>query len=93
MLEELLIEHRGKRYVGHVRAAPGRPLMASFPAYHWHFAHRDHLVAEFPATPLDTPDAVRARLVRILARIEASGDGQSERRLAGRHAVRRQRDG
>lgn len=70
MLDELVIEDSGRRYVGHVWVAPAQPLVAPRLALQWRFAHCGHLVAEFPATPLDTADEVRARLLRILARIE-----------------------
>ena len=70
MLDELVVEDGGQRYVGHVWGGVGRPLMASQPSLRWSFAHQGHLVAEFPATALDTPEAVKARLLRIMARIQ-----------------------
>ena len=70
MLEDLIVEDRGKRYVGHVWAPPERPLMAGQLSLRWCFAHRGQVVAEFPATVLDTPETVSARLRSIMARIQ-----------------------
>jgi hypothetical protein len=70
MLDELLVEVDGRRYVGHVWLTPGAEL-ARRPAQYWRFAHRGRVVAEFPATTLDTPASVRERFLGVLARIEA----------------------
>ena len=70
MLDELLIDVEGQRYVGHVWVAPGAALAPHAPQY-WRFALHGALVAEFPATTLDTPAAVRERFLTILGRVEA----------------------
>jgi len=68
MVEELLVEEGGQRYIGRVYAALERPLMNSQPL-RWCFSHRGHFVAEFPAIPTDTPEVVKSRLLRVLARM------------------------
>jgi hypothetical protein len=72
LLDELVVEDDGKRYVGHVWSGLAQPLMASQPAMRWYFAHHGHVIAEFPATVLDTPAAVKARLLTMMARNQPS---------------------
>jgi hypothetical protein len=69
MLDELVLEISGRRYVGHVWAEPGPPRLDRRITLRWHFSRWGHLVAEFPATELDTPTTVRARLVAQLSRM------------------------
>ena len=52
MLDGLLIDDEGRRYVGHVWVEPTALGRHSY--LRWRFAHRGHFVAEFPATPFDT---------------------------------------
>jgi hypothetical protein len=68
MLDELIVEEDGRRYIGHVWAAPGG--LGRTAPLRWRFARRGKLTAEFPATPFDTPEAVRTRFLAALRRIE-----------------------
>jgi hypothetical protein len=68
MLEELLVNEGGQRYIGRVYAGLERPLMNGQPL-RWCFSERGHFVAEFPAIPTDTPEEVKSRLLRALARM------------------------
>ncbi|HEX3274669.1 MAG TPA: hypothetical protein VHR43_07430 [Gemmatimonadales bacterium] len=70
MLDELRVESQGKLYVGHVWAGAG-PTSLTSPLVRWCFAHHGHIVAEFPATALDTPETVKARLLSMLGRRQA----------------------
>jgi hypothetical protein len=79
MLDELLVETDGKRYLGHVWLTPGAALAPRPPQY-WRFAHQGRVVAEFPATTLDTPATVRERFLSVLARVEALEAGKHHRR-------------
>jgi hypothetical protein len=70
MLDELLVEVEGELYLGQLWLGAEARLSQRPPQY-WQFAHRGHVVAEFPATILDTPASVRERFLGILARVEA----------------------
>ena len=70
MLDELLVEVEGKRYLGHVRPSPWPDLARRAPHY-WRFAHRGRVIAKFPATTVDTPASVKDRFLSVLARVEA----------------------
>jgi hypothetical protein len=72
MLDELLIDDNGTRYIGHVwveQEGLGRGLRLR-----WRFAHRGNFVAEFPATAFDTSQTVRARLIEIVRRMSARAE-------------------
>jgi hypothetical protein len=69
MLEELIVDEDGRRYIGHVWAAPGG--FGRTAPLRWRFARGGQLMAEFPATPCDTPEAIRLRLLAMLRRTEA----------------------
>jgi hypothetical protein len=71
MLDEIILDIEDRRYVGHVYADPGPPLSSTWHSLHWHFSSRGQFVAEFPALPTDTPDAVRCRLCAALERVAA----------------------
>lgn len=69
MLDELIVDEDGQRYVGHVWAGlDGR--FGAIPL-RWCFARRGRVIAEFPATPFDTPAIVRDRFLSALQRIKA----------------------
>jgi hypothetical protein len=70
MLDELLVEVEGKRYLGHVGLSPW-PALARRQPHYWQFAHRGRVIAEFPATTADTPASVKDRFLSVLARVEA----------------------
>jgi hypothetical protein len=70
MLDELLVEVEGNRYLGHVWSSPWPDLARRAPRY-WQFAHRGRVIAEFPATTVDTPASVKDRFLNVLARVEA----------------------
>lgn len=68
MLNELVVEEDGQRYIGRVYAGVERPLLAGQPL-RWCFSHRGHFVAEFPSVSTETPEEVKSRLLKVLARI------------------------
>ena len=68
MLDELIVEVYHQRYVGHVWVDPV-PALGSGSTLRWRFSRCGRFVAEFPALPTDTPDAVRSRLQATLDRI------------------------
>lgn len=68
MLEELVVELDGRRFIGHLYA--GRPAPAGTAPRRWRFSCCGCMAAEFPATDLDTPDQVRTRLQGVLRRTE-----------------------
>jgi len=72
MLDELLIDHNGTRYIGHVWVE--KKALDSSSYLRWRFAHRGQFVAEFPATPFDTSQGVRARLIDIVRRMGARSE-------------------
>jgi hypothetical protein len=69
MFDELIVDKDGHRYIGHVWADPGG--LGRTAPLRWRFACRGRIMAEFPATRLDTPEAVRLRLLAMLGRAEA----------------------
>jgi len=70
VMDELVVVDGENRYVGHVWGGLSRPLMPSQSSLRWCFAREGQIVAEFPATVLDTPETVRSRLLSTLARIQ-----------------------
>jgi len=73
VLDELLIDDNGTRYIGHVWVE--KAALGTRSCLRWRFAHRGQFVAEFPATLSDTPQAVRARLIDIVHRMSARATG------------------
>jgi hypothetical protein len=72
VLYELVVDDGENRYVGHVWGGLGPPLLASQSSLRWCFFRDGYILAEFPATALDTPEAVKARLLSTLARIQSN---------------------
>lgn len=68
MLEELVVELDGRRFIGHLCAGGLSP--AGTTLRRWRFSCCGCVAAEFPATDLDTPDQVRTRLQGVLRRTE-----------------------
>lgn len=66
MMDELMIEIDGHRYLGHLWASPAT--VGEVAPLRWRFAQRGQVVAEFPATVYDTPEVVQSRLRRVLER-------------------------
>jgi hypothetical protein len=62
MLDELLVEFEGDLYLGQLWLGAGAKPSQCTPQY-WQFANRGHVVAEFPATTLDTPANVRQQFL------------------------------
>lgn len=73
MLDEIVVEVYGERYLGHLWADPALPTMAGHAVLRWRFSRGEHFVAEFPALPTDSRETVRARLLRVLDRIRGPG--------------------
>src|SRR5215212_5099066 len=71
MLDELIVDVDGQRYVGHVYAYSGPSLRTSGATLHWQFSCRGRFIGEFPALPTDTPEVVRLRLCGLLERTAA----------------------
>lgn len=69
MLDELIVDVQGTRYIGHVWAGMGDSLVHD-PPMRWCFSHQGRAIAEFPATPLDTPESVGGRLRAAVTRVE-----------------------
>jgi hypothetical protein len=78
MLDELLVEFEGDLYLGQLWLG-AEAMLSQRPRQYWQFAHRGRVVAEFPATTLDTPAGVRERFLGILARVEALGRSAAQR--------------
>jgi hypothetical protein len=64
MLDELLVEFEGDLYLGQLWLGAGAKSSHCRPQY-WQFANRGHVVAEFPATTLDTPANVREQFLTV----------------------------
>jgi hypothetical protein len=78
VLDELIVDEDGQRYVGHVWAATQGRFGRATPL-RWCFACHGQVIAEFPATPFDTPAVVRDRLIAVLRRIESHQTHSSDR--------------
>jgi hypothetical protein len=64
VLDELLVEFEGDLYLGQLWLGAGPKPSPCTPQY-WQFANRGHVVAEFPATRLDTPANVREQFLTV----------------------------